>query len=152
MLPGSSTTCYLGPLPHVTWVLYHMLPGPSTTCYLGPLPHVTWAHYHMLPTRTSTIKSVIQMLLHAPTSTHNEARSSHRTYPLTLRVVGAPQMILQPTSSIFSLVSTALWDLAYSRPVHSLMSSHRFSCRPCFLPTFDLPCKMVLTRPDEQET
>ena len=49
----------------------------------------------------------------------------------------------------FSLFSTALLDLANSRPVHSLMlSSHRFLCLPCLL----LPCKMVLARPDERET
>ena len=42
---------------------------------------------------------------------------------LTARVVGAPQMILQPVFSIFSLFSTALWDLANFRPVHSLMLS-----------------------------
>ena len=33
------------------------------------------------------------------------------TNPLTARVAGAPQMILQPVFSIFSLFSTALWDL-----------------------------------------
>ena len=33
-----------------------------------------------------------------------------------------------------SLVSTALWDLANSRPVHSLMlSSHLFLCLPCLV-------------------
>ena len=45
--------------------------------------------------------------------------------PLTARVVGAPQMILQPVLLNFSLFSTALWDSLNSRPVHSLMlSSH----------------------------
>ena len=35
----------------------------------------------------------------------------------------------------FSLFSTALWDLANSRSVHSLMlSSHLFLCLPCLLP------------------
>ena len=35
----------------------------------------------------------------------------------------------------FSLFSTALWDLANSKPVHSLMlSSHLFLCLPCLLP------------------
>ena len=50
------------------------------------------------------------------------------TYRLTARVVGALQMIVRPVFSIFfSLFSTALWDLANSRPVHSLMlSSHLF--------------------------
>ena len=43
--------------------------------------------------------------------------------PLTAKVVGAPQMILQPVFSIFSLFCTALWDLANTRPAHSLMLS-----------------------------
>ena len=74
-------------------------------------------------------------------------------YPLSARVVGAPQMISQPVFSIFSLFSTALWDLPNSRPVHSLMlSSHLFLCLPCLLPPFTAPCKMVLARPDERET
>ena len=43
-----------------------------------------------------------------------------------------------PTSFLhFSLTSTALRDLANSRPVHSLMSSsHLFLCLPCLLPPF----------------
>ena len=53
----------------------------------------------------------------------------------------------------FSLFSTALWDLANSRPVRSLMLSSRFFlCLPRLLPPFSVPCKMVLGRPDEQET
>ena len=53
----------------------------------------------------------------------------------------------------FSLFSTVLWDLANSRPVHSLMlSSDRFLCLPCLLPPFTVPCKIVLDRPDERET
>ena len=37
----------------------------------------------------------------------------------------------------FSLFCTAIWDLANSRPVHSLMlSSHLFFCLPCLLPPF----------------
>ena len=52
----------------------------------------------------------------------------------------------------FSLFSTALWDLANSRPVHSPMSSHLFLCLPCLLPPFTVPCKVVLARPDDQET
>ena len=36
----------------------------------------------------------------------------------------------------FPLFSTALWDLANSRSVHSLMfSSHLFLCLPCLLPS-----------------
>ena len=53
----------------------------------------------------------------------------------------------------FSQFSTALWDLANSMPVHSLMlSPHLFLCLPCLLPLFSVPCKMVLVRPDERET
>ena len=73
-------------------------------------------------------------------------------YPLTARVVGAPQMISQPFSSIFPC-SPLLCDLANSRPVHSLMLSSRlFLCLPCLLPSFTVPYKMVLARPDERET
>ena len=53
----------------------------------------------------------------------------------------------------FSLFSTALWDMANSRPVHSLTSSsHLFLCLPCLLPPFTVPCKMILARLDEWET
>ena len=53
----------------------------------------------------------------------------------------------------FSLFSTALCDLANSRPVHSLMlSSHLFLCLPCLLPPFTVSCKVFLARPDERET
>ena len=73
--------------------------------------------------------------------------------PFTARVTGAPQIISQPVSSIFSLFSTALCDLANSRPVHSpMLSSHLFLCLPCLLSPFTVSCKMVLARPDERET
>ena len=53
----------------------------------------------------------------------------------------------------FSLFSSALWNLANSRPVHSLMlSSHLFLCLPCLFPAFTVPCEMVLARPDKGET
>ena len=74
------------------------------------------------------------------------------TYPLTAGVVGAPQMTSQPVSSILSLFSTALWDLANSRPVHSLLSCHLFFCLTCLLLLLNVPCKMVLARPGERET
>ena len=52
----------------------------------------------------------------------------------------------------FSLFATVLWDLPNSRPVHSLMlSSHLFLCPPCLLPSFTVPCKMVLARPDDHD-
>ena len=52
----------------------------------------------------------------------------------------------------FALFSTALWDLPNSRPVFLMLSSHLFLCPPFLLPPFTVPCKMVLARPDEQET
>ena len=53
----------------------------------------------------------------------------------------------------FCLFSTALRDLANSRPVHSLMLSfHLFLRLLCLLPSFIVPSKMALARPDEQET
>ena len=77
---------------------------------------------------------------------------SSSIYPLTSRVVWA-QIISQLVFLHFSPFSTALWDLANSRPVHSLMtSSHLFLCLPCLLPRFTVPCKMVLARPVERET
>ena len=52
-----------------------------------------------------------------------------------------------------SVFSTALWDLAISRPVLSLMlSSHLFLCLLCLLPPFTVPCKVLFSRPDERET
>ena len=51
------------------------------------------------------------------------------------------------------LFSTAFWNLANSRPVHSLvLPSYLFFCMPCLLPPFAVPCMIVLARPDEQET
>ena len=57
------------------------------------------------------------------------------------------------SSLLFSLFSTAHWDLRNSRPVHSpMLSSHLFLCLTCLLPPFTVPFKMVLARPDERET
>ena len=52
----------------------------------------------------------------------------------------------------FAQFSTALWDLPNSRPVFLMLFSHLFLCPPFLLPPFTVPCKMVLARPDEQET
>ena len=73
-------------------------------------------------------------------------------YPLTARVIGAPQMNLQPIFSIFPsspLPSGTCRTQGLSIP---------WCCFPhlslsCFLPhPFTVPCKMVLARPDERET
>ena len=73
------------------------------------------------------------------------------TYSFTAGVVGAPQMTSQPLSSISSLFSSALWDLANSRPVHWCCVPTSF-CLPCLLPPFTVPYKVVLARPDERKT
>ena len=53
----------------------------------------------------------------------------------------------------FSLFSSALWDLANSKPFHSPnLSSHLFFCLACLLAPFTVPRKMVLARPYERET
>ena len=119
------------------------------------------------PSQTSSVKSAWTpqtcasfQLLQVPVwivnnqqQIHTNSAHHHHHLPLTTRVVGAPQMILQPVSSIFPLFSTALWDLANSRPVHSLMlSTNLFPCLPRLLPPFTVPCKMILARLDEQET
>ena len=77
---------------------------------------------------------------------------SHLICPLTAKVVGAPRMISQPVFSIFPF-STAFWDLANSKPVHSpMLSSRLFFCLPCLLPLFTVPCKMVSARPDKPDS
>ena len=79
----------------------------------------------------------------------------HHHHSLFLNSEGRSGTLDDFTTSFFhsSLFSTALWDLANPRPVQSLMlSSHLFFCPPCLLPPFTVTCKMVLARPDEQET
>ena len=76
--------------------------------------------------------------------------SSHLICPFTTR--GTTED-LKTSFLHFSLFSIALWDWVNSWPVYSLMlSSHLFFCLPCLLPPFSVPCKMVLARPNEQET
>ena len=82
-------------------------------------------------------------------------KQGHRHHHQSLNREGCWGTIDDFTTSFlhFSLFSTALWDLAKSRPVHSLMlPSHCFFCLTCLLPPFTVPCKMVLARPDERET
>ena len=71
------------------------------------------------------------------------------TYPLTAGVVGAPQMTLQPVSSIFlcSPLPFRTWRTpGLSIPWCCLPTSF-FFCLPCLLPPFTVPYKMVLARP-----
>ena len=73
-------------------------------------------------------------------------------YPLTARVVGAPQTISQPVSSIFrcSPSPSGTW-----RTPGPDVVIHFFLCLPCLLsplPPFTVPCKMVLARHNGRET
>ena len=72
---------------------------------------------------------------HTNTHTHI-CTSSHHLSPNHEGLWGTTDDF--PTSFLhFPLFSTALWDLANSRPVHSLMlPSHLFLCPPCLLPPF----------------
>ena len=79
----------------------------------------------------------------------------HQHHHLSLKREGRSGTTDDATTNsfLFSPFSTALWDLAKSRPVHSLMlSAHLFLCLPRLLPPFTVPCKMVLAKPDERET
>ena len=68
-------------------------------------------------------------------------------YPLTAGVVGGTTDDFSNSLLHLSLFSMALWDLANSRPVHTLtLSSHLFLCPPCLLPPFTVPCKVVLAQ------
>ena len=74
------------------------------------------------------------------------------TYPLTARVVGAPQMISQPVSSIlpcYPLPSGTWRTLGLSIPLCCLPTSSSV-CLDFFSP-FTVPCRMVSARPDEWE-
>ena len=79
----------------------------------------------------------------------------HRRHHLSLNREGRWSTTDDFATSLFhfSQFSSAIWDLANSRPVHSLMlSSILFFCLPYVLPPFTVPCKMDLARPDERET
>ena len=78
---------------------------------------------------------------------------SHLIYPLTARVVGAPQMISQSVSSIFPCSPLPSWT--WQTPGLSIpeccLPTSSFVCL-VFFPLSLCLCKMVLARPDEQET
>ena len=86
---------------------------------------------------------------------HSGIYVHHLSQPLSLNCEGALVTTSDFTTSFhhFSLFSTALWDVANSRPVHFLMLSFLlFFCLPCLFPPFTVPYKMVLARPEEWET
>ena len=75
-------------------------------------------------------------------------------YPLTAKIVRAPQMISQPVSSIFlcSLLPSGIWQTpGLSIPWWCCFPTSSSVCL-VFSPPFTVPCKMVFARPDERET
>ena len=72
----------------------------------------------------------------------------HRHLPLNCKGRWGTTDDFATSFLLFFLFSTALWDLANSRPVHSLMSFHLLLCLPRLLPPFTVPCRMVLARPE----
>ena len=98
-------------------------------------PTVDWEN--LAPCSAAT-----QYLLTSPHLTSSRLTLSHLTSPhltsshLSLNHRGCWGTTDDFTTSLlhFSLFSTALWDLANSRPVHSLLLfSHLFLCLPCLL-------------------
>ena len=68
-------------------------------------------------------------------------------YPLTARVVGAPQTISQPVSSIFPVLHCPRGLGELQACPFSPLSLSALSSSP-----FTVPCKMVFARPDERGT
>ena len=78
---------------------------------------------------------------------------THLINPLTVRVVGAPQIISQPVSSIFlcSPLPSGTWRTpGLSIPWCCL--PHLLFCLLCLLLPFTVPCKVVLAKSEERET
>ena len=73
------------------------------------------------------------------------------SYPLTARVVGAPEMSWHQFPPFFSSqLPSGTWQTpGLSIPWCCLPTS---SCLPCLLPPFTVPSKMIFARPDEWET
>ena len=71
--------------------------------------------------------------------------------PLTLEVVGAPQMTLQQYLSILPCLPLPS-ESPNPIPIHSLMlSSHLFFCLPLLLAPFTVPCRIVFAMPEDLE-
>ena len=77
----------------------------------------------------------------------------HHHHHLSLNRVGRWGTTDDFATSILhiSLFSTAFWDLANSRPVHSIVFPPLPLSASSSSP-FTVPCQMVLARPDERET
>ena len=70
-------------------------------------------------------------------------------YPLTARVIGASQVILQLVSSTFPVLHCPLWLAELQACTFPAVL---FPTLPRLLPPFTVPCKMALARLDEWET
>ena len=108
------------------------------------------------PKSTSTLRSKTPLMSSPPPRTPRTRQTNENNYHHHLSLNREDRWGTDDFATsflYFSLFSTALWDLANSRPVHYLMmSSHLFLCLPCLVPPFTAPCQIVLARPDERET
>ena len=85
-------------------------------------------------------------------SMNNSCKTNHSqlSYPLTVSVVGATQMISQPVSSIFT--SSPLPSGTWRSPGLSVPWCCLPTSSSVCLPPLNVPCTTVLAMPDEQKT
>ena len=115
--------------------------------------HKLWSEVTFQPANPSTDLSVIKYDFKC--NNWIFSMMHHHNHHLSLNCEGYWGNTDDFTTSFlhFFLLFIALWDLANSRPVHSLMLSfHVFLHLPCLLLHLTVPCKMVLARTDERET
>ena len=130
------------PLRHVSYFIWrHLSPWRWTFCFLSFLTfHALSSDRHLEDVSSTThnkLSSYFSFIIIVIWYTHHH----HQSHNCEGRLGTTDNFA---TSFLhFALFSTALWDLANSRPVHSLMlSSHLFFCLPCLLPPFTVPCNM----------
>ena len=123
------------------WTRFHLLPDLCPLCHSCCQEKSQISVGSPLPTQLQSVRESVGSLLPTQFEWVNHGGCWGTTDDFTTSFLHFP------------LFSTALWDLANSRPVHSLtMSSHLFFCLPCRLLPSTVPCKMILAIPDEQET
>ena len=147
-------------LPRCVFPYSYTQPYPRSVPYCSPAARSTGGEVRSLvsyPRKETTHPAALSLWWCSVTPVLIYKTPGHRLHHLHLSINRegrwAPQMFHNHFFLHFSLFSTAPWDLANSKPVHSLMlSSHLFLCLPYLLRPFTVPCKMVLARPEERET
>ena len=143
-------SCLTGKFIHVGSLEVHMQDLMFITvlfCYAGGVCETRGAHHHC------RVCQVWPPVTAAVTVTHTSSSPHHRWLIIIIIIYPLTTDDFRTSFLHFSLFSTALWDLANSRPVLSLMlSSHLFLCLPCLLRPLTVPWKMVFAGPDKRET